>query len=380
EPLLPYPAERGIVQYLTAETHSLGSRLTVIAARKDHLQNHLDKHGLAPDCVTTVPLALAALTKIFPKNNDPLLIMHIGEVEGSCVLVQEGKLLAARSFELEKNEIHKAVLAIASAHKSKKRDSILLLTEEKKLAEFVEEATGKTVLLPENTISQANISKFALALGTALASTSDDLPNFRLQDLPSPRLWKRVRKPLFTYFVCIAALFGSLFGLEQILLRNHERTLYHRYHALAKLVGEDGPPPKTHEQLYLALKRLEEKVGSRPDTFPLLPGVPKVNDLLAWFSALPQIVDENGETNIIIEKLNYTMVKKPDLSQKKEHYLVRVDLEFSANNPSLARGFHDALLAPNPMVSPKKEVTWGSSNQLYKTSFFLKDKTQYTGI
>ena len=79
EPLLPYPAEKGIVQYVTAETHSLGSRLTVIAARKDHIQNHLDVHALAPDCVTAVPLALAALTKILPQNSDPLLIMHMGE-------------------------------------------------------------------------------------------------------------------------------------------------------------------------------------------------------------------------------------------------------------------------------------------------------------
>nr|NGX55623.1 hypothetical protein [Chlamydiota bacterium] len=204
EPLLPYPAEKGIIQYVTAETHSLGSRLTVIAARKDHIQSHLDKHALAPDSVTTVPLALAALTKILPKNSAPLLMMHMGETEGSCVLVQGGTLLAARSFELEKNEIHKAVLAIASSHKSKKCDSILLLSEERKLAEFVEEATGKTVLLPENTISQANISKFALAIGTALASTSENLPNFRAQDIPSPRLWRRVRKPLLTYFVCIA--------------------------------------------------------------------------------------------------------------------------------------------------------------------------------
>ena len=61
----------------------------------------------------------------------------------------------------------------------------------------------------------------------------------------------------------------------------------------------------------------------------------------------------------------------------KEHYAVRVDIDFTAPSGARAREFYDALNSPNPFVDPKEEVKWSSNKGRYQTSFFLKDRTQY---
>ena len=58
-------------------------------------------------------------------------------------------------------------------------------------------------------------------------------------------------------------------------------------------------------------------------------------------------------------------------------YQVKVDLEFSTSSPRIAREFHDSLIAPNDLIDPKGEVKWSSNRGKYRTSFYLKDKTQY---
>ena len=71
------------------------------------------------------------------------------------------------------------------------------------------------------------------------------------------------------------------------------------------------------------------------------------------------------------------MVKRPDKTRAKEHYQVRIEMEFSSPDAKQARDFYDALVAPNDFVDPKGEVKWTYAQGKYRISFFLKDKTFY---
>ncbi len=88
--------------------------------------------------------------------------------------------------------------------------------------------------------------------------------------------------------------------------------------------------------------------------------------------------DKPGEPPLIqIESFNYSVTKRPDITKKLEKYQVKVEVEFNAMNATAAREFHDALLAPNPFIDPKGDVKWTSNKNLYKATFFLKDRTAY---
>ena len=78
-----------------------------------------------------------------------------------------------------------------------------------------------------------------------------------------------------------------------------------------------------------------------------------------------------------LENFSYKMVKRPEFNKKKEHYQVKVEIEFSTHTPRYAREFHDILLAPNEIIDPTSDVKWSSERGRYRASFFLKDKTLY---
>ena len=136
------------------------------------------------------------------------------------------------------------------------------------------------------------------------------------------------------------------------------------------------------DDLQQRMRYLDKELQSSPDTFPLLPNVPRVSDVLAWLSTHPVLSGKNSpgapvSPPIQIESFNYTMIKRPEQTKKQEKYQVKVEFEFTTSTPKQAREFHDALIAPNDFVDPKGEIKWSSNRGKYRTSFFLKDKTTY---
>lgn len=371
ESLLPYPIEKCIVDYQILEINTSKSRLTTFAVRKDHLAQHLKSFPLNPDCVTAPSIALAALMDAFFKNDKPQIVVHVGQ-EGLALLVHKKRVLFSRCFAKEKLEAQKAALSLCAHPTAASIDSLMLFSEEKSYAALLEGAVEKRVLIPEG---GPEFISYALAIGAALAGNEEGSVNFRQKEFLSTRPWKRVRKPLITYFTAALLLFSAFFGLEKFALHIQEQRLIQKFCSFAP---EVSPLPATRAALLTALSSFENKVAARPDTFPLYPLVPKVSNLLTWLSSIPQIHDEKGKALLTFQNLYYTMVSRPDLLHKKEHYAVKVDMEFSADNPAAARAFHDLLLDPaNPLIDTKKEVSWNFGRGIYRTSFYLKDKTRY---
>lgn len=133
-------------------------------------------------------------------------------------------------------------------------------------------------------------------------------------------------------------------------------------------------PDDIEDKLYT----LEEEIKKTSNEMALHPDVPRVSDLLAWLSSHPNIVIGGDDPKAIsLESLAYSMVKRPEKGKLKEHYQVRVDLEFSAPSPTMARELHDALLTPNAFIDPKTELKWSVHRGHFKATFFLKDRTKY---
>lgn len=242
-----------------------------------------------------------------------------------------------------------------------------------------------------------------LALG-ALASPASTI-EFRRGESGYPHPWQRAVRPLLTYMVSMCLLSGAFyfFGREYLLDQEvrirqsylHLLTGMNKSHEqfetafLAKHPGTHaGFDEKTpvveqmsRDELLPRLAFLQKEWLSTPDSFPLLPNIPRVSDVLGWLSQHPTVrfVDEEGgaHTRLQIENFHYAMVKRPQQGKKQEKYQVRIELEFSSPAPKWAREFHDALIAPNEWVDPKGEVKWSTNRGKYKTSFFLKDKTVY---
>lgn len=265
EPLLPYPIDNAVVDYAKIGTTEDGTLLTIFAARKDHLQYHLDQWSplrIIPEVVTAVPIALANFASFCAPSETPYCLIHIGIEQSACVLVQEANLLAAQSipygvlhlkealpakegetanfgdidisqlpqegsltqaWETLRKEIKRAVLALSKQVKSQTVQEVLITGTGAlvpHLASALAEDLDMQQIFPRqdalNPLTRGQILNFAIPIGAALGG----LPhmkgpiNFRQQEFSYPHPWKRLKNPLLTYGgLCLGLMLAFfLFG------------------------------------------------------------------------------------------------------------------------------------------------------------------------
>lgn len=238
---------------------------------------------------------------------------------------------------------------------------------------------------------------FAVPIGLALSALPgfSDQINFRQKMLAYAHPWKRFKKPLIVFASLCFALAAAFYWFSESYIQYQEDELKKRYTQMlatlhqpyqeveTQVTGDESVKPVLSlslQDLVQRLNFLEKQAKGQPNTFPLYPNVPRVSDLLAWLSTHPKVVckEESGACpSIELTSLHYTMVKYPEQSKQNEKYQVKVDLEFSTPSPTIAREFHDALIAPNDLVDPKGDVKWTANRGSYRASFYLKDKTYY---
>ncbi|MCH9611022.1 MAG: hypothetical protein SP1CHLAM42_10990 [Chlamydiales bacterium] len=373
ESLLPFPAAEAVVEAQIGDSDEKGSAMTLSVLKRDHLQKHLD--GLAPfepECVTCAFSALCAFSTLLPESAQRLLLIHVGKEDIACALVEGGRLLKAHSFECSKDfetELRKTVLAM----NPKSFESIYLLgSEEELVIDAVKKATGETPHfpnIPQLHLSSERLVKYGLAIGIAIAGQR---VNFRKKEFAYPHPLKRFKRP-FAIFLGLTALFTTAFFIFcNFSLSRQELAVSHAFQTLAASAEyHAGSSLNLASEYNIELQKIEKEIVSKPDTFPLLPAVPKVREVLSFLTR------QAGE--ISTQDFSYQLVKRPSFGQKKEHYRVRVDLEFTVQDASVARQLHEKLQSSNSLVDPKMDVTWECVHGCYKTSFFLKDKTRYHG-
>ncbi|MCH9608510.1 MAG: hypothetical protein S4CHLAM45_10880 [Chlamydiales bacterium] len=380
ESLLPFPADEAITVADIVEKKSQSTLLTIASVRKDHLKNHLDhlqQCGVEPDSITCHYFALASLHKILPSTEALQLLIHIGERSVVCALVEKGKLVRGHSFDLNQDlniEIQKAVLSFEAALKPASFESILLLGNvNQELLSQISETVGKNVHFPLSfnlSISQEELTRYALPIGIALSQAEPPAPNFRKQEFAYPNPLKRMKKPLLTYAISMLCLTVATFTLGKLALNNLKKQVASQHKILLTQENKRYPLPIRASEYHKQLMQIEKEIEKKPDIFALYANVPKASDVLNWISSFPLAIE--------IDSIHYTMVKRPSLNQKKERYLTKVFLEFSTQTPSEARSFHEMILSPNPFVDNKQEVQWTLSRDgKYRAVFYLKDRTRY---
>lgn len=371
ESLLPFPLDQAVIESQIIEKKENRTLLTLFAVKKDHLKSHLQKtHLIEPEVVSSIYNALAALASLFSETS-PLLLIHIGDKEVACALVRAGKLLKAHAFDRAKDfhtEIKKTLLALCP----KGAETIYLIgSEDPFFVEEVKKAAESTPLypsIPSLNLSKEKLVRYGAAIGIALCGMQS--VNFRKKEFSYPHPFKRMKKPLTLFFSLSLILTAALFSLSKIALKREEKKVAYSFQSLLASQGLDLPASRADYQS--ELEKIEKEVLSRPDTFPLLPQVPKVRDTLAFVGELMP-----KETKI--QNFRYHMVQRPHINSTKEKYRTLVEVEFLSPHASEAKKFHEALIAPNAFVDAKSPITWESVKGKYKTTFYLKDKTRYHG-
>lgn len=294
EPLLPYPIENAILDYIPLGKTPEGTQINVIAARKDHIQNHLNiwiQNQIEPEIISCVPAALALFSKHFSPMNDPHFVVQIDQTHTTCVLVKGGMLLAAQAnhtglnafkqvmekvslesldfsnlhsnehpelFELWENwrlEITRILFALARQQKEQEVKGILFAGDISELhnldtafCQTINQPLLQPVLNPQFPITTAQLQRFAIPIGAAISALpKQEQINFRQQELIYPRPWKHLTKPVTIYFALCVGLAFSFFLFGEAYLSYQEDSLKEKY---VELLGSMNKTYNNFEKEY----------------------------------------------------------------------------------------------------------------------------------
>lgn len=309
EPLLPYSIENAIIDRIKIGPTTEGTLLTVAASRKDHLTKHLEHwHSLQiePEVISCIPAALISFVSVFAPSENPQFILHLGCISTTCVLVRDGKLIAAQSLqkglnqlkeafskdlqtedqqmfkdhfdqlnfeslnsidtpalfqacEILKLDITRTLYSLAKQAKGKDIAEIVWVGEGvlcRNLSSFLCQSLNKKIREPSSNtlfpISTTDLQKFSVSIGCALSALpiKIDQINFRQHEFAYPHPWKRFKKPLSIYLSLCFLLAFAFYIFGQAYIGYQEDKLKEEYADLLVLMNK---PYHSFEEEY-ALK------------------------------------------------------------------------------------------------------------------------------
>lgn len=311
EPLLPYPVENAVLERIFLNQDGEGTLLTLLAVRKDHLQQHLlhlNALEIEPEIVSCAPVALAAFAEQFGDKSPYTLALHLGFQNGLCVLLKEGKLAASQgcrsglesllkayaedqkqplslaeasflsldfpsitpnsspllyeALETFKSELLRTVFSLSKLVRGQEAQSLLLTGEMgpyPQLVNYLCQGLNKKIIFPEPhgeiDLPSQQLQMWALPLGAALTPLPSDAPrspqlvNFRQEDFTYPHPWKRYKVPLALYLGLCAGLALSLFFMGFSYLKYREDKVREQY---AELLAANHRPYTPFEKDFKA--------------------------------------------------------------------------------------------------------------------------------
>ncbi len=308
EPLLPYPADQALLAYQILTKHSETTDLTLLAVRKESIQNHLESWKslqIEPEKIACIPSALCQFGAHYLSSTKAYLILHLQRDGMTGVLIKEGKLWAsfgqpegleallnAQTEEgvaslpnteqewlaLEQQTNSSLAEALKRLQKEALRTSYALAKELKNEALEGIAITGEAadwtgfsqvliknlsfpLLAPEvqKDYSPQEMLSYAVPIGLALGSLPyhSHFIDFRQQELSYPHPWRRLLKPVGIYFAASLLLSLSFYFFGQQYLHYREDQLRQNY--LDLLSGMH----KSHEEFELAFLAKNSKAREK---------------------------------------------------------------------------------------------------------------------
>lgn len=440
EPLLPYPIDQAYLDRWVLSKTDDATQLSVLAVRKELLQNHLkwyeETFNIDPERVSTVAAALAVFANWFAPSKGLTLILHLGRENGLFLLVEEGKVLAAQALPPSTTALWASKPTEETSSSLSQNTEVLRQILVRTLFAFNKQIKGREIpsllytgegvvtcsMLP--TISTwlnkepkivppvhghdvQELLTYAIPIGLACAvfpdSRNNDAIQLRQGEDVYTQPFKRLKRPLIAFTAASLLCAAAVYCWNAIALNARENHIQAQYGTLlaemdrtheemeSHFSGQTDPALSLNCQSLqslspLAINRrlafLEKENAHVPDTFPLQPNILRVSDLLAWLSTHEMSTEVDPKTGqkipfFQINSLNYQMLKRPDKNKPTEHYQVKVDLELQSSDSQGPRELYDALLQPNEVVDPSNPVTWAAGQGKYRINFYLKDHTVY---
>lgn len=294
EPLLPYPIESALVDRVKLSETADGSLLAIYAARKDHVQQHLEQwhaHEAEPEVISCSPAALTAFATQFALTEKPLFVLHIGSNSTVCILIKQGKLLAAQAFaqgtvdlieackldinanqtisindlktlnftEIQKDtsphlaeaievmrlDVIRILYALSKQAKGEEVAQILLTGEGaafNNLGAVLCQSLQKDLIVPATdsqfNLTPAELQKYAIPIGAAITA----LPfykqqiNFRQQELAYPNPWRRYKNIIGIYAIACLFLAATFYFMSNAYVKYQEDQLRQQYAELLEFM------------------------------------------------------------------------------------------------------------------------------------------------
>ena len=409
-----------------------GSQLSFFITTKAALKKHLHlvaADDIDPDIVSTIPTALVRFAKSLSEETSSCFIFHFGRSFCSCVLMEKNlpkeaysinfgseTLLDALTLDSEnsstKDLLSKARNMSLSELSSKNTPNFSKIVEQLQneiskifLSFFKNEEKKKLPLLLTGQIEtfsdfsfwihsllhekvsalipylkhekEKELKQYAISIGLALDALASDQYSiqFRTNEFTPPRLLLIARQK-FIFFLTFSCLlsFGLYFFAERT-FQNRKEKLHNQ---LTKLLTLENSRLKTdfnlnEQDLSEKIETFETIIDKEAKDFPYYLLAPKVSDVLNWLKDLPFY--EEAKPTLEIKSLRYELVSLPRLEATHNPYLAKVEVEFLSPSRAIARQFHEYLLKGDLLVNPKEEITWEASENSYKTSFFLKNRS-----
>ncbi len=323
ESLLPFPLDETLVYPFIYP----GGEVVVFATTKDALQKHIDAMGVDRDQISCTPLALAQFSRLlFPDH--PFLTLHYGN---TAIALEGKKVVFSQSME-----------------------------DEPRLQAYLKNKFSHFFTVPTQggpgfqNYTYEHLFEYAVPIGLALEGLAENGCQFRQGPFVSSRETKKKQswmKKSLAVSLGLAVIVGT-FGTGILSIRRH--FLHQRINQYFT----------SNLSLDKKIEAWEQKISKDAKAFPLVPDLPSAREVVAWLSELQEPVD--------IIQFNYTLVQYPKAGGKHEPYSVKVDIEFTAENPEIAHRFQDAVEKAPTFIDKNQKVQWSVEQNSYKLSFNLR--------
>ena len=388
----------------------------LFTALRESLQEHLDelkKLEIDPDVVSTVPSALTHFIRWkFPQLSDAFII-DLGSRTITCAFMESGKLKKAHAIPTGIEELlsalyqdRKRILLKKEIEGAAKQIDLLLLKPKlnpllfeelsavrqelaKIYCSFTRNMTKSVIFtgrsdafihlrefLFDFSANEYPLSleeqKYAVSFGLCVEQTSKFPLQLRREEFFPRKNWFRMGIIAFSLLSISTLLSATLIGLGvRSALERKEQMLSALQTPFRQGLLNGGTIEEQIDHWIDAVEKNNKE-------YPYISQSPKVSEVLTWLSSHPLLGELKQEGDPIdIQEIRIQLVKFPTIRSEKNPYLSKVDLVFSFQNMISARKFHEALREGDSFVNPHLEITWDVSNENYRTSFYLKNRSPY---
>jgi type IV pilus assembly protein PilM len=307
EPLLPYPIDEAILSYQIINKNTDSTTLTLFAAKKEAVKNHLESWksiNIEPEVVSAPQAALTSFVKNFISDEQTCLIIHLQKQNTIAALVSKGKLVASfgqqegleplldnlkkeKSSSAQKNLndwkqlsekgneqsealkklqqlVTKIGFALAKELRNETIEGIVITGEAvnyKGLDHFLTQNLNTPLknAQPTDHFTIEQLHAFALPIGLAIQSlptnisptnifsTNQSIIDFQKDELSYPHPWRRLKLPVAIYFGLIGLLTLTFYFFSQHYLHYEEDMIKQSY---VDLLASTGKSPQQFEDTF----------------------------------------------------------------------------------------------------------------------------------